>query len=454
MTRLRSRRRAIPLALLFVLCLSFSTALILAQEPEAQDKTATAEEMNPPAPGTPTAEQIANAKAREQGSSATPPKTGKFVGDHWTPYEPPDPESFPKGSEIHIIEKGDTLWDLSAKFLGNPWLWPQIWDVNQYITDSHWIYPGDPLLLPGAPTVISELPEPATVAPETPEAAPPEPEQPQEEEPEVAEAPPAPMLPPPPALAPIANNAEIYCSNRIVGTYEKPALIVAEKEEGAKTLLSDGDIVFLNGGSSQGVEPGQVYSIVRPEHEVFHPIRTSERIGTSVRSIARLKVLVVQDEGATAEIIDACDAVKVGDALLPFEEIPVPISTPVAFDQYGVQLKGENDGYIVHVMDDKASFGSGDIVNIDLGSESGIQPGDIFTIFREWGGTVQFASTQMYIAGQQARAEEMKEKGETLPQRQIILGQLVVLGTQDKTSTAKVLVSVREMSVGDRVELR
>jgi hypothetical protein len=263
-------------------------------------------------------------------------------------------------------------------------------------------------------------------------------------------------MPPPPSLAPIASTADLYCSSRILPTFEKPPLWIAEKEEGAKTILSNGDIVFLSEGSQSGISAGQVFSVVRPEHDVYHPVQKDALIGTSVRSVGRVKVIAIQDSASTAEILDACDAIGVGDSLLPFEEIPVPILTPVAFQQYGVELKGENDGYIVHVMDDKASFGQGDIVNINLGTENGIQSGDIFTVFREWGGSVDFYTSRMYIDGQQARAEEQRtEKGGDAPQySQIILGQLVVLGTEEKTATGKILVAVREMSVGDKVELR
>ncbi|HEY5610375.1 MAG TPA: LysM peptidoglycan-binding domain-containing protein, partial [Thermoanaerobaculia bacterium] len=77
-------------------------------------------------------------------SSSTPPRELHLVGDHWTPYNPPDPATFPPGSKVHIIEKGDTLWDLAAKYYGNAYLWPQLWEANTYITDAHWIYPGDP----------------------------------------------------------------------------------------------------------------------------------------------------------------------------------------------------------------------------------------------------------------------------------------------------------------------
>ncbi len=408
-----------------------------------------AEEMAPPEPAKVTPEQMAAATEHPKGPHH-PPMTGKMVGDHWTPYTPPDPESYPLGSQVYIIVAGDTLWDLAGKFLTNAWLWPQLWDVNQYITDSHWIYPGDPILVPGAPTVISEAPPPAAPEPV------PAPTPVVEEEPEeVAEAPPPPPpLPRPPALVPVALDSEIYCSNFITQAFEPPALFIEEKEEGGKTLLTVGDVVFLSQGAQSGVEAGQIYSVVTPEHDVWHPVRAKELIGTSVRSIGRIKVLAVQGESATAEIIEACDDMGVGDYLMPFEEVPVPLSTPVAFQEYGVELKGENDGYIVHVMDNKLSFGQGDIVNIDMGTDSGVQPGDVFTIFREWGGEVEFASAQSYIEGQQQRAEKLAKEGEAVRYSQAILGQLVVIGAREKTATAKVLVAVREMCVGDRVELR
>ena len=81
--------------------------------------------------------------------SSVPPRNLHKVGDHWTPYNPPDPESFPAGAKVHIIEPGDTLWALAETYYGDPYLWPQLWEQNTYITDAHWIYPGDPLLIQG-----------------------------------------------------------------------------------------------------------------------------------------------------------------------------------------------------------------------------------------------------------------------------------------------------------------
>jgi hypothetical protein len=376
-----------------------------------------------------------------------PPTEGKFVGDHWTPYDPPDPETFPPNSQFHIIVPGDTLWDLAGQYLEDPWLWPQLWDVNRYITDSHWIYPGDPLLVPGAPTVITEAPPPEPEPPPMIEEFPEEPE-------EIAEAPP-PAMPPPPALFPVAEVADVYCSTHIDQEFTPPALFISEREEGAKTVLGPGDIVFLSQGDVDGITAGSLYSVIRPTHEVYHPVQRKELMGTAVRSIARVQIVAVQNQTCTAEIVDACDAVEVGDYLVPFVEVAVPLAGPALFRTEGIELTGENAGFIVHVQDDKLSFGTGDIVNIDMGSQDGIQPGDRFTIYRDWAGEVRFDSATMYIDGQQERAQDRLEEDERGPKYSpVILGQLIVLGTRDSTSTGKVVAAVRELSVGDRVELR
>src|SRR5690606_12639345 len=45
--------------------------------------------------------------------------------------------------EAHVVQKGDTLWDISGYYLHDPYQWPKLWSYNEHITNAHWIFPGD-----------------------------------------------------------------------------------------------------------------------------------------------------------------------------------------------------------------------------------------------------------------------------------------------------------------------
>jgi LysM repeat protein len=94
--------------------------------------------------------------ASAQRQSSQPPRDLHRVGDHWTAYNPPDPSTYPAGARTHEIKSGDTLWQLAQQYYSNAYLWPQLWESNTWITDAHWIYPGDVLLVGGEGTASAE----------------------------------------------------------------------------------------------------------------------------------------------------------------------------------------------------------------------------------------------------------------------------------------------------------
>src|SRR4051794_39575405 len=77
------------------------------------------------------------AASKAKDTDAAAPAAGLQAGPatiapHWSKYK--YPTSVPEGVSYHIIAKGDTLWDLSRTYLKSPYLWPQVWDKNHYIS--------------------------------------------------------------------------------------------------------------------------------------------------------------------------------------------------------------------------------------------------------------------------------------------------------------------------------
>lgn len=90
----------------------------------------------PGAEATPAAvpEQVTTEPASPAASQVPPSDSGPVLRDE-TPNR-------------YVVVKGDTLWDISARFLKNPWKWPDLWGVNRdVVKNPHWIYPGDVLIL-------------------------------------------------------------------------------------------------------------------------------------------------------------------------------------------------------------------------------------------------------------------------------------------------------------------
>jgi len=59
----------------------------------------------------------------------------------------PPPVLNPRHPETYVVQKGNTLWDIAAKFLRDPWNWPEIWQINPQVENPHLIFPGDTLTL-------------------------------------------------------------------------------------------------------------------------------------------------------------------------------------------------------------------------------------------------------------------------------------------------------------------
>ncbi len=349
-----------------------------------------------------------------ESTSTHPPKNLKKVGDHWTPWEPPA-----ASADSYVIQRGDTLWDLSGKWLGDPHLWPQVWDQNRYILDSHWIYPGDPLTVPPKPNVVPpEGPAPTAAAQQSGETTP----EPAAAAPAEAHAS-APESPSTPALIRLADRHDLYCSGWVESQHDVSTLTIVGTEL-EKKYMADGDVLYLNQGRNQGITPGAEFLVVRADHKVVHPA-TKEKLGTYMQRMGHVRVLCTQDDTATAVVMSACEDLQFGDELLPWKELPSPMLDHLPAVDGCMQPSGLAQGWIVDGGADRLlSAGAGNVVATDLGSEAGVKPGSLLTLFRDNG---------------------------DLPR--MVLGQAVVLTVDGATSTVKILHTSRDVRRGDRAEV-
>lgn len=384
-----------------------------------------------------------------------PPANLHLVGDHWTAWDPPAP---PEGAKVHVVVRGDTLWDLAAVNLGDPYLWPQIWEKNQYIRDAHWIYPGDPILIDLAVTDDSLLADQDGDGDGDSDSSSGD---------EYADsglgddssgdtsdtgdgltgiAPAGGKNNPP---VPLGTQDDIYCSGfigdtdlafgySIVGSeYDvlSPQLLnpVYGQVEGifgavdtVKYKLTAGDIVYVDGGRNAGLSPGTVFTAIAPRSVVRHPLN-KDVVGRRYDYMGRVRVLSVQDSSAIAEIVQSCDGITVGMKLKPFEPEPIPLARRTPLRPVNDPAPAETLAtapVIVSASMDMITLGQDHVVFIDRGEADDVYPGDIFTIYRA--------------------------NRDSLPP--VVLGELAVLSVQPHTAVAKIIASRYPVYVGDRLD--
>jgi hypothetical protein len=360
---------------------------------------------------------LVRAPAAQPTPAAAPDTTGLLRGPatvpaHWSRNHCPD--SIPDGAAYYIVVKGDTLWDIARRFLGNPYLWPQIWDKNRCITDAHWIYPGDALIIPEVNVVAPGAGGAGAGTEETPAGA-------------GAGRVTGPTTPGQ-VLFPSIEETALQCAPYIVDGHEDESLRLVGSEQGAtKVAFGDRDIMYLNRGSNAGVKAGDVYTLHHATYDVKHP-DTGKNIGLKIEVTGWLRVILVQENTATGMIEQACADVHLGDYLKPFEKLQVPLVTEHSRPTRLTPPSGKVTGTVVDMQDDASIAGDRQLVTLNLGTANGITPGALFVLYK-----VMYPS---------------------IPSPRIVLGEAVAVAVRDRTTTVRILNSNDAIMNGDKAELQ
>lgn len=315
-----------------------------------------------------------------------------------------------KSVKIHKVVKKDTLWDISEKYLGNPFLWPKLWQWNDYITNPHFIYPGNKIRL-YPPEVIVKRPhgEPEEMKEVTVEIQEVEMEQ-EKIEIETTEE------------LPRYSFPELKSTGLIsLNEMEKAGKILNAEDE--KVMLTTGDIVYVT--LNESPSSGDIYTIFDVQEKVIHPV-TEEYLGYKVTILGTMEIMSFDAGLAIAKIIKAYNAIFRENAVMKQPAIPESISL--------IYSESSLDGYIIGTKEDQKSFGENDIVYLDLGKEDGVVAGNSFIIYKK-GDVVTDKTTDIEY---------------TLPS--ITIGRLLIIDVKENSSAAIIIYSIEEMHVGERIK--
>lgn len=397
-------------------------------------------------------QQAAEGHGKHDFSPRVPPRRGKFVYGHWTPYEPPDPATYPPGSRTHAIASGDTLWDIAGRHYKDTYLWPYVWDANAWVTYPHWIYPGDVLLIPSLMVMPEGRLEESARLPGIMDG-----------------------------FYPAAGSSAYTCGHFVADpNIDWNAQIVGTEADPTPLMSTTQDIVYINVGAKDGALPGDEFAIAYPRtrfaisaseldrargQDLRHPI-TGDKLGVVVKMAGRLKIILLGEEVSTARITYACDTIEVGYALFPFTEVPVPLVRRKDRERHFNEMAGRGRGFVAWVVDQALTGAPGQLITIDLGSDHGVTPGDVFTIYRDKP-TTEYQGFDVESLGswwdykmalrKQRQRRDLMEKTTYGKQRPVpvapprVIGRCVVLFTQAGTSTAVAMDSRTEFHAGDKI---
>ncbi len=287
-------------------------------------------------------------------------------------------------SEQYVVEKFDTLWDISDTRLEDSFLWPKLWNVNPHIENPDLIYPGTKLLIPSREELMRM------------------PDYPTKKMPIAKKRKSRKSLKPESQntwrFAPTVRKKHIIRKNLYIASgwiadeFSSIGKIFHSPED--RQIVGRNDIVYIKLEDETTV--GKRFMVVRDIKIVEHP-STGKKVGHQIRVPGIVEVIGKDGTMTKAKVTASYEDILMGDGLLPYTEMEAPL-LPENARTRNVR------GYIIESHMNTYLLGGGDIIFLDKGEKDGLEVGDVFALFADLPaertiGEIQIVSLQPRTAG-------------------------------------------------------
>lgn len=302
----------------------------------------------------------------------------------------------------YTVSDGDTLWDISERFLSRPWLWPEIWHVNPQIGNPHLIYPGDQISL----TYVDGKPRLQLIRGG-----------------QVATVPAASR---PISSFPLEAVERFMVKPRVVTAEQLRSAPYVVSAEDDRLISAAGNKVYVRGTESDG--DSARYNVYRPGKALVDP-DSREVLGHEAVLVSTARMVRAGDP-STMLLTSNNRETLVGDRLMTTDKQQVTTN----FKPRPTDV--DTNGKIISVFDAITRSGQNQVVVLNLGSNDGIQPGHVMSV----------VSNDRVIRD---TVSGKKNDWVTIPGDES--GVVMVFRTFDRVSYALIMESKRAIKIYDRV---
>lgn len=274
---------------------------------------------------------------------------------------------------VYIVKKGDTLWDISGRYLRQPWRWPEIWAANRHVRNPHWIYPGDRLLICiiNGRTVIGRDEGDGCAGIERRMG--------DTGLPVVRLEPQVRVLPLDLAI-PIISLSSIQHwlkHSRVVSVEDVQAAPYVLGNRDNRVIAAAGQSIYVRG---TGLVTGQQYGVYREgiDYVVERGNKIVENLGRELSQVASGTVTAINNDIATVELTRSYEGeVRKGDRVLLEDTTPLPNTFyPIQPDQVAT------GGRVIRILDSISSAAKNSVIVFDRGTADGAAAGQVFAIYQ------------------------------------------------------------------------